>query len=71
MGTVAARAGFAPRALACPAAYRPRNPRASSLYPLLETHFETLKRLWEERFERRYGPRTTGKNKLWRSRSGG
>jgi hypothetical protein len=34
---------------------RPRNPRATSLYPLLETHFETLKRLWEERFERRYG----------------
>jgi hypothetical protein len=55
MGSVAARAGPPPPALACPAAYRPRNPRASSLYQLLETHFETLKRLWEERFERRYG----------------
>jgi len=38
-----------------PLAYRPRNPRATSFYQLLETHFETLKRLWEERFERRYG----------------
>jgi Transposase zinc-binding domain/Putative transposase len=55
MGSVAARAGPPPQALACPAAYRPRNPRATSLYQLLETHFETLKRLWEERFERRYG----------------
>jgi len=56
MGNVApARAGFPPQALACPAAYRPRSPRASSLYQLVETHFETLKRLWEERFERRYG----------------
>ena len=55
MGSVAARAGLPPQAFACPAAYRPRNPRQSSLYQLLETHFETLKRLWEERFERRYG----------------
>jgi hypothetical protein len=55
MGSLAARAGPPPPALACPAAYRPRNPRATSLYQLLETHFETLKRLWEERFENRYG----------------
>jgi hypothetical protein len=58
MGSVAARAGPPPPALACLAAYRPRNPRATSLYQLLETHFETLKRLWEaygRRFERRYG----------------
>ena len=55
MGSVAAGAGLPPQAFACPAAYRPRNPRQSSLYQLLETHFETLKRLWEERFERRYG----------------
>ena len=40
---------------AYPAAYRPRNPRGTSLYQLLEAHFETLKGLWEERFERRYG----------------
>ncbi len=31
------------------------NPRATSLYQLLDTHFETIKRLWEERFECRYG----------------
>jgi hypothetical protein len=58
MGSLAparAGAGFPPRALACPAAYRPRDPRQSSLFQLLETHFETLKRLWAERFERRYG----------------
>jgi hypothetical protein len=56
MGSVAAAAGLRPQtAPASPAAYRPRNPRASSLYQVLETHFETLKRLWEERFERRYG----------------
>jgi hypothetical protein len=47
MGSVTARAGPPPQALACPAAYRPRNPRATSLDQLLETHFETLKRLWE------------------------
>jgi hypothetical protein len=47
MGSVAARASPRPPALACPAAYRPRNPRASFLYQLLETHFETLKHLWE------------------------
>ena len=58
MGSVAARAGPPPQALACPAAYRPRNPRATSPYQLLVTHFETLKRMWEaygRRFERRYG----------------
>jgi hypothetical protein len=58
MGSVTARAGPPPQALAWPAAYRPRNPRATSLYQLLETHFETLKRLWEacgRRFELRYG----------------
>ena len=39
---------------ACPV-YKSRNPRGTSLYQLLEAHFETLKGLWEERFERRYG----------------
>jgi hypothetical protein len=39
---------------AAPAVYRPRQPQATCLYQLLDTHFENLKRLWEERFERRY-----------------
>ncbi|MGH9463011.1 MAG: IS91 family transposase [Vicinamibacteria bacterium] len=55
MGSAAAPLGSLPRADTCPAVYRPRNPRATSLYQLLDTHFETLKRRWEERFEPRYG----------------
>lgn len=55
MGSAAVPAGLPPQAALCPVAYRPRNPRATSLYQILDTHFETLKRLWEERFERRYG----------------
>ena len=39
----------------CPPAYRRRNPRATSLYQLLDVHYETVKGVWEERFERRYG----------------
>ncbi len=34
--------------------YRPRNPRASPLFQLFETHYETVKSVWEERFERHY-----------------
>jgi hypothetical protein len=55
MGTVAATPAFLPRAEPCPHRYRPRNPRATSLYQLLEAHYDTVKGLWEERFERRYG----------------
>ncbi len=40
---------------ACPPLYRPRNPRATFLYQLLESHYETVKSIWEERFEQRYG----------------
>ena len=39
----------------CPPVYRPRNPRASSLYQLFDSHYETVKAVWEERFERQYG----------------
>jgi len=35
---VAARAGFLAQPAVCPAAYRQRNPRATSLYQLLDTH---------------------------------
>ncbi len=55
MGPMAAAPAPVPRAEACSPLYRPRNPRATYLYQLLDTHFETLKRLWEERFENRYG----------------
>jgi hypothetical protein len=55
MGSLAVPAGVLPQTCVRPAVYRPRNPRASFLYQLFETHFEALKRQWEERFERRFG----------------
>jgi hypothetical protein len=47
--------GRCTRKKASPVLYRPRQPRATSLYQLLNKHYETVKGLWEERFERRYG----------------
>jgi hypothetical protein len=38
-----------------PAIYRPRQPRKSPLYQLFEAHYEEVKAVWEERFERIYG----------------
>jgi len=38
-------------AAGCRLPCRPRNPRATPLFQLLDTRFETLKRLWEERFD--------------------
>jgi hypothetical protein len=35
--------------------YRARNPRTTPLYRLVETLYDEVKGLWEERFERRYG----------------
>ncbi len=55
MGTVAATPPSPLPGDRCPARYRPRNPRATALYQLLESCYETVKGLWEERFERRYG----------------
>jgi Putative transposase len=55
MGAVAVSRTLRPGSSPCPPAYRRRNPRATSLYQLLEVHYETVKGLWEERFERRYG----------------
>ena len=40
---------------ACATRYRARNPRATPLYRLFETHFEEVRGQWEERFERRFG----------------
>jgi len=42
-------------ATSCPAAYRARSPRATSLYRLFETHIDEVRGQWEERFERRFG----------------
>lgn len=39
----------------CPQIYRPRRPRESPLYVLLESLYEQVKLVWEERFEKRYG----------------
>jgi hypothetical protein len=41
----------------CPPAgvYRPRSPRTTPLYRLVETHYDEVKGQWEERFEGRYG----------------
>ena len=41
----------------CPASgtYRPRRARHSPLYRLTEEHYETLQRLYDERFAQRYG----------------
>lgn len=57
MGVLAVSPAFTAGVDVCsaPHRYRPRNPRATPLYQLLETHFETVKGNWEERFERRYG----------------
>jgi hypothetical protein len=45
---------------ACPARgappYRPRRPQASPLYRVLADHFDTFKRVHEERFEPTHGP---------------
>ena len=41
----------------CPAqgVYRPRNPRTTDLYALVEDNFDKLERVWEERYERQHG----------------
>jgi Putative transposase/Transposase zinc-binding domain len=38
-----------------PAVYRPRNARHSPLYQMLETYYDDVKAVWEERFETKYG----------------
>ena len=38
-----------------PAVYRPRDPRKTPLFRLLEPHYESVKLHWEQRFEARYG----------------
>jgi len=55
VGTLAAAAAIAPPEGGYPSIYRPRNPRASVLYQLMEAHYEDVKACREERFEKRYG----------------
>ena len=35
--------------------YRPRDPRASDLWQLLDQHFETFQQVYDERFAAKYG----------------
>ena len=37
------------------AIYRPRQPQNSPLYQMLESYYETLKGIWDDRFQRIYG----------------
>ena len=39
-----------------PSIYRPRRPRSSPLYRLLEEHFDRFRVRYDEEFEREYGP---------------
>ena len=45
-------------ALACPKPlplYRPRDPRASDLWRLMDQHFETFRQVYDEQFQAKYG----------------
>jgi hypothetical protein len=55
MGSAAAPLRSLPQADACPKVYRFRNPRATALFQLVEAHYEDVKRLWEDRFEKTHG----------------
>jgi len=55
MGSAAAPVGSLPQADACPTIYRPRNPRATALFQLVEAHYDHVKALWEDRFEKTHG----------------
>jgi len=54
VGSAAASPTFASEG-GYPSVYRPRNVRATALYQLLETNYEQVKTLWEDRFEKTYG----------------
>lgn len=48
-------AAASPSCFRTPAVYRPRNPRATPLYGLVESYYDKVKAEWEDRFERTYG----------------
>ena len=54
MGTLAASPPFF-SAGGYPCLYRPRYARATPLYQLLESYYEQVKALWEDRFEKKFG----------------
>ena len=35
--------------------YRPRNPRAGAYYQCVESHFEELEQVWDDRYAPRFG----------------
>jgi len=51
----AATPAFVPAPQGKPPLYRPRNPRATPSFQLVEAHYEDVKSLWEERFEKTHG----------------
>ncbi len=55
MGSAAAPAGSLPQADACPTVYRPRNPRTTPFFQLVEQYYDDIKALWEDRFENAQG----------------
>ncbi len=55
MGAVAATPVLFPQADAPPPFFRPRNPRATPLFQLVESQYEHVKALWEDRFENTHG----------------
>ena len=55
MGAVAATFVLAPPQGDLPLLYRPRNPRTTVLFQLVEAHYEDVKSLWEDRFEKTHG----------------
>ena len=55
---LAARMGCLVMTLACPkplSLYRPRDPRASDLWRLLDEHFDSFRQVYDEQFQAKYG----------------
>ena len=55
MATLAAAPSLAPVEPGYPPIYRPRSPRTTVLFQLVEAHYEDVKSLWEDRFEKTHG----------------
>jgi hypothetical protein len=55
VGTVAATPASFPGTEFCPPLYRPRNPRATALFQLVEAHYDDVKARSEDRFEKAHG----------------
>ncbi len=50
--------GFLPMVAACdklPVLYRPRDPRASNLWRLIDEHFDSFQQVYDEQFQAKYG----------------